>query len=572
MRLKELVKYKDGGKAIWGKLSAPERRDYIYNSFLQKGYNPIQAAAIVGNLQQENASFGTSTKNKFSNATGIAQWLGSRKKNLINDYKEWYDIDNQLDFIHREIQGDRNAWTNNVGGKNAFFNATDVETATKIFRKDFERPGEHEANDGKRITNAYSVLGQKYNPNLNYNVMQYNNQLDPNMKSIDWNTEEYQNYLDNIYKYDFSQLPANLQQTVIDNEKLRTEKLNQEIEADKLQKQNMAIEQALQQKAIEREQIIASIPQAEFVGSNLQRSDYNQLLQAPTPTFQQGGNIDGRVKQIMDKAAKENFNQAVQFEKDYLGGKKIRERIQKLGLNPDIEIKRLSEKLNNVKLGIDNTDNNTNGAYYNDNKTEIKYANNSARNVSSETMNHEVGHIFGRSNSKNENFIDNRNALVEDGALSKFLQTLKLTYSDDYRFGEGHELYWEELVADVHSARQSLEKLGYDGRYSNFTNDAYNKMRRFAKDIPDSAAGRLFRKVGTPETSRYQNLKLQMQLQQLDKTGLPKEDQDFLNDYEKNKTKYESIQKKYMFDIMNKIVSNDSINNEKIYALKGGKI
>lgn len=277
MRLKDLTKYQQGGKTIWNKLNSEQRRDYIYSAFLQKGYTPVQAAAIVGNLQQENRSFGTTTKNPKSQATGIAQWLGSRKKALQSDYEDWYDIDNQIDFIHREIKGDRSAWTNNVGGKNAFLNATDVDTATTIFRKDFERPGEHEANDKARITTARSLLGMSGSTST-YASNNNTNYYSKPEEYIGWQQPQGSVPTD-IRQFDFASLPKETQETVQENQRLQQEKLNQELMADKIQQENLAIEQELKNKALEREQILSSLPQAEFVGSNLKRNPYNELLQ-----------------------------------------------------------------------------------------------------------------------------------------------------------------------------------------------------------------------------------------------------------------------------------------------------
>lgn len=286
-RLKNLMIYQDGGK-IWNNLDKTQRRDYIYNSFVKKGYNPIQAAAIVGNLQRENDTFGTTRKNEEgSGATGIAQWLGSRKKQLISDYKDWHDIDNQIDFIHREIQGDRNAWTNNVGGQKAFFNAKDVETATHVFRKDFERPGESEANDKARIKNAYAVLGkeQNYQPYVSTDNSRYNDMAPANYSNMQSNMN-----LQSLNGFDFNTLPEELKQTVVTNQRLQQEKELQEIEATKVQQENLAIQQALENKKQERESMLAMLPVAEFVPSgNMQKSNYNQLLSQPQEFMQKGG-------------------------------------------------------------------------------------------------------------------------------------------------------------------------------------------------------------------------------------------------------------------------------------------
>lgn len=171
MRLIQQIQvFKDGG---YMSLSVPERKKYITNRLIQLGYTPIQTAAIVGNLQQENHTFDPTIKNSIG-ATGIAQWLSKGRKDVLLQKNNPYSIDTQLEFLHEEIQGKtKDAWTNNVGGREAFMNAKTVEEATLIFRKDFERPGEHEAYDNKRTKYASEVMSL-IDPN--YQPPQFTNQ------------------------------------------------------------------------------------------------------------------------------------------------------------------------------------------------------------------------------------------------------------------------------------------------------------------------------------------------------------------------------------------------------------
>lgn len=156
-------------------LSVPERKKYITNRLIQLGYTPIQTAAIVGNLQQENSTFDPTLKNSIG-ATGIAQWLSKGRKDVLLQKDNPYSIDTQLEFLHEEIQGKtKDAWTNNVGGREAFMNAKTVEEATLIFRKDYERPGEHEAYDNNRIKYASEAMGL-IDPN--YQPPQFTNQVE----------------------------------------------------------------------------------------------------------------------------------------------------------------------------------------------------------------------------------------------------------------------------------------------------------------------------------------------------------------------------------------------------------
>lgn len=357
MVLKDILKYQMGGKTVWNKLNSTQRRDYIYNAFLEKGYKPIQAASIVGNLQQENATFGTSVQNANSKAkpTGIAQWLGSRKKNLMNDYKEWYDIDNQIDFIHREIQGDRDAWTNNVGGKKAFLNATDIETATKVFRKDFERPGEHEANDIRRIKNAYAVIGKNYTPPQDQSNL-------PPINGGSWLTYNEGTPLPSTTSdMNFWSLPIDIQSTIIENQKLESERINQEIVANEWEKENLAIEAGLKQKQLERQQVLSTIPQAQYVGQTKLQPNPLTLPQSNVEFMQQGGWVPFSERQVNPEAIRG-------FYQDMVSAPWYKERLEKNGYNSkldpsnwfgngaqsevDYRLKRLnSAKVNKIDIG-----------------------------------------------------------------------------------------------------------------------------------------------------------------------------------------------------------------------------
>lgn len=259
MRIKDIQYLRDGGTS-WKNLSIPQRKAYIAKFFKGKGYNDIQTHAIVGNLQQENGRFDTSFVNSSSGALGIAQWLGSRKKNLIK-LGNPNDINTQLNFLHSEIQGS-SEWTRNAGGKNAFFNAKDLTTAVKVFRKDFERPGEHEANDSKRIKYAHDSAGLKMAdiPNLsqdnntpmintpNYEQLEY---TDPNYQSIP--LMNYYNSMVGMTQSMFDQIHA---QAELDFQK--------EIK-DKEEAELKSIQQQFETKQKEREQFLSMIPQVSSV-------------------------------------------------------------------------------------------------------------------------------------------------------------------------------------------------------------------------------------------------------------------------------------------------------------------
>ena len=284
MRLKEFLK--DGGSidSRWDSMSIPERISYIKQDLLKKGYTQNQTAAILGNLLQENTTLKTNTQNTKSGALGIAQWLGSRKTAIINQGKH-STITGQLDFLDKEIKG--SAWTNNIGGKKAFFSIDDPAHLTRVFRKDFERPGEAEANDNKRIANAYKVLG--------LNVPTFNSKE----QSPTYNPTSEESTIQPLSIQDTRQFlvddRGSFQATSPEFGefiRLENEKTQQEQKAKEAELRNQKIQAEIEQKSAERNQLISMIPQAQYVGSQ-----YTQPQQ-----FKQGGNTsDEEVYQTYER-------------------------------------------------------------------------------------------------------------------------------------------------------------------------------------------------------------------------------------------------------------------------------
>jgi murein DD-endopeptidase MepM/ murein hydrolase activator NlpD len=139
-----------------GDFSGEVKAMKAFNYFKSQGYSDFQAAAIVGNLLQENRSMNPRLENSIG-MRGIAQWDGNRWSNLekfaANKKIDPYSFETQLQFIQHELRtGD--------GGLSAsvFKNTKNLEEATVMFRKKYERPGEAEANDAARIKYARGVL------------------------------------------------------------------------------------------------------------------------------------------------------------------------------------------------------------------------------------------------------------------------------------------------------------------------------------------------------------------------------------------------------------------------------
>lgn len=151
---------------------------------------PQQAAGIVGNLLGES-SLNPKALNNIG-ASGIAQWLdrGSPRK---SDYKKFAGVDKfphehgdlktQLRYVKKELlSSEKIALKALKGGKQVYGSDSakklpsgkdrstgSLADSTKIFRTQFERPGDAEAHDEARLGFAYGALklyADKYNINI----------------------------------------------------------------------------------------------------------------------------------------------------------------------------------------------------------------------------------------------------------------------------------------------------------------------------------------------------------------------------------------------------------------------
>ena len=271
---------RDGGVAKqWGSMTSLQRRDYILNNLLNRGYNIVQASAIVGNLQRENDTFGTTRRNlEGSGAQGIAQWHKSRLTELKKNYKEWYDIDNQLDFLDKEIRTNhKGAWGNNTSLKDKFMTTSDVNEATILFRKGFERPGEAEARDDIRIKNALEVMNGssgKQTPQSSQQIVNNYYGYDPTQtpyRSINVDTKGMETNLtnwdsiNNAYKKDPAMMKdlfsdVNVGKQIEETSRLEAERLKQEEKKAVIEATNKQIEDALKAKYKDQQRMLSMVP------------------------------------------------------------------------------------------------------------------------------------------------------------------------------------------------------------------------------------------------------------------------------------------------------------------------
>ena len=142
-----------------------------YATFISLGCTPECACAIIGNIQQESGLKPTAV-NSSSGATGLCQWLSGRldglKSYASSKGTQWTDVATQCEWAIEEIKGKDSTTKSFLQSKEGltpegFMQLTDLPRAVDAWRKCFERCGEHEANDAKRLQyaqNWYSKIQQ----------------------------------------------------------------------------------------------------------------------------------------------------------------------------------------------------------------------------------------------------------------------------------------------------------------------------------------------------------------------------------------------------------------------------
>lgn len=299
--------------------------------------------------------------------------------------------------------------------------------------------------------------------------------------------------------------------------------------------------------------------------------------------------IHTREKGINPQASKQdvkNFKEAVRFEKEYINTPKFKERVKKAGYDVDAYRNLQARKLNNLELNVDDSSFNKSGLYYLDNKIFGGPSIRRTVNVPSaikrksvdvpqdiSSMTHEVGHSYDY--SKLEDFINKRNIYVPKTKKQKEERDKAIDAAggvNDYywKVREGHEADPAEMSADVHAVRKELydytNKKGktlYDGRYSNFTEDAYKQMKKISRD-PNSASYRILDKVGRKKTEAEE--KIWSDVDGID-TDAKQEAHDKKTDAIQKSMDRDT--KQYIFDIMNRVVDNKKPSSSNYMAMGG---
>lgn len=165
MRLiRQIQAFQNGGGTSWDSMSKKDKRNYIIDFYVKKGFSPIQAAAIVGNIEVESG-FDTRILGDKGTALGLFQHRLDRREKLESSYSDPFHVDSQLDFAYQEIM--ESPW------KDEFLNSTDLTHATNLFTSKFERPNEKYAHRDRRIKSAQEAM-TTFDPN--YQPPQFANQ------------------------------------------------------------------------------------------------------------------------------------------------------------------------------------------------------------------------------------------------------------------------------------------------------------------------------------------------------------------------------------------------------------
>lgn len=122
---------------LTGRLPPEARQGNAFRWFVRKGYSPVAAAGIVGNLVQESGVRSTGVVGDGGTAFGVAQWREERFDNLKRfakgQGKDWRDEEVQFAFIDHELN------TSEGRAGSALKEAKTPEEAAAAFAH-FERP------------------------------------------------------------------------------------------------------------------------------------------------------------------------------------------------------------------------------------------------------------------------------------------------------------------------------------------------------------------------------------------------------------------------------------------------
>lgn len=166
----------------FGTISGNDVKEQVWNYLKSAGFSEEATAAVMGNMEAESGVDPTSIQSGGAGpAAGICQWENYNTKSgrwkTLNDFassrgKDWTDLQCQLDFLMTELESMFTAYTGRVytysNGTQVwwptqmtseqFKKLTDVDTATEIFCRVFERPSIPHMDTRIQSANAYYNL------------------------------------------------------------------------------------------------------------------------------------------------------------------------------------------------------------------------------------------------------------------------------------------------------------------------------------------------------------------------------------------------------------------------------
>ena len=155
------------GTSSGGTLSSGDSvADTVFKTLSGLGLCDEAACGVLGNIYQESGMNPTAV-NSSSGATGLCQWLGGRLTGLKNYASSkgtsWSDVTTQAEWAWMECEGKdpttKSLLDKNCGGPEGF-KKLGLEKAVDVWRRCFERCGENEANDAKRLKMAREYLSK----------------------------------------------------------------------------------------------------------------------------------------------------------------------------------------------------------------------------------------------------------------------------------------------------------------------------------------------------------------------------------------------------------------------------
>ena len=128
----------------------------VIDFFVNKGWTPEQAIGIAANISHETGgSFKNTTKEKGGDSYGLAQWRGSRLKDLEKFAGKPYNetsVKEQLNFIQHELM------TSESKSANFLKNAKTPEDAADVFNRYYERSADKDSSKRINIAKQYAKM------------------------------------------------------------------------------------------------------------------------------------------------------------------------------------------------------------------------------------------------------------------------------------------------------------------------------------------------------------------------------------------------------------------------------